>query len=69
MLADFMYIFDTLMHIKKEGKMKSFFSSIVILFLAFSFVGCEEKSDAEKAKESMKEAWQHTKDAVKNSTE
>jgi len=49
--------------------MKSFFSSIVILFLAFSFVGCEEKSDAEKAKDSMKDAWNHTKDAVHKATE
>ena len=65
----FYVCFDTIMQIKKEDKMKSFFSGIVILFLAFSFIGCEEKSDAEKAKESMQDAWNHTKDAVHEATE
>jgi len=48
--------------------MKKLFTVIAVLFFALSFAGCEEKSDMEKAQDSMKEALQHTKDAVKDST-
>lgn len=48
--------------------MKKIFTVTAILFVALSFSGCEEKSDIEKAQDSMKEALQHTKDAIKDST-
>lgn len=48
--------------------MKKFISMIAILFFTFVLIGCEEKSDMEKAQDSMKNAFEHTKDAVKDAT-
>ncbi len=48
--------------------MKKIFCTIAALLLVMSFVGCEEKSDMEKAQDSVKNAWQDTKDAVNEAT-
>jgi len=49
--------------------MKKIFGAVFVLLLVFSFVGCEEKSEMEKAQDSVKDAWQDTKDAVNKATE
>lgn len=48
--------------------MKKIITIMAVIFFTLSFVGCEEKSDLDKAQDSMKEALQHTKDAVKDAT-
>jgi len=48
--------------------MKNIFTMITISFLAFSFVGCEEKSDVDKAKDSMSNAFEKSKDAIHDAT-
>ncbi len=40
--------------------------SVMIFVLAIS--GCEEKSEVDKAKDSAKNAWEHTKKAVNDAT-
>lgn len=49
--------------------MKRIIGTVFVLLLVFSFVGCEEKSDLEKAQDSMKNAWEDTKNAAKKATE
>lgn len=46
--------------------MKKFISMIAILFFTFVLIGCEEKSDMKKAQDSVKNAFEHTKDALKD---
>jgi len=41
---------------------------ITISFLVISFVGCEEKSDVDKAKDSMSNAFEKSKDAIHDAT-
>jgi len=48
--------------------MKVFFSLLVGALIVFSFVGCEEKSEMDKAKDSISKAFSDTKDAVKDAT-
>ncbi len=48
--------------------MKKMFTILAVVFLSFSFVGCEEKSDMDKAKDGMKNAYEKSKDAIKDAT-
>jgi predicted small lipoprotein YifL len=49
--------------------MKKILGAVFVLLLVFSFVGCEEKSDLEKAQDGMKNAWEDTKNAAKKATD
>lgn len=49
--------------------MKKIFSLIAVFVLVLGFSGCEEKSEVEKAQDSITKAFEDTKDAVKKAAE
>ena len=48
--------------------MKVILPLLIGAFLVLGLVGCEEKSEMDKAKDSMSKAFNDTKDAVKDAT-